>query len=290
MPTAAYAIITPVRNEGDRIEETIDSVVKQTIRPSRWVLVDDGSADKTGPLIDAAAGKHPWIAAIHRPDRGFRKQGGGVIEAFYDGLKLVEQESWDFLVKLDGDLSFPGDYFENCFKRFAADSRLGIGGGTIYGELNGARVEDSPGDPPFHVRGATKIYRRAAWQAIGGLIAAPGWDTLDEVKANMLGWRTYSFKDLPVLQLKPTGSADGSWQNWVKNGLANYVVGYHPLFMLAKCLRRAAARCSPSVTVGLSWGFLSGYVKRVPRADPDVVRYVRQQQLKCLCFKPSLWS
>ncbi len=255
------------------------------------MLVDDGSTDKTGALIDAAANRHSWISALHRPDRGFRKQGGGVIEAFYDGFELVERESWDFLVKLDGDLEFSADYFENCLSRFASDSQLGIGGGRIYGEFNGALVEDSPGDPPFHVRGATKIYRRAAWQAIGGLIKAPGWDTLDEVKANMLGWRTYSFKELRVLQLKPTGSADGSWQNWVKNGRANYVVGYHPIFMLVKCVKRLRERPYGVAGLGLLIGFISGYVKGVPRVrDRELINYLRQQQINRLLLRPSLWD
>jgi glycosyltransferase involved in cell wall biosynthesis len=291
MPTPAYVIITPARNEGERIQKTIDSVAKQTIRPMRWVLVDDGSADKTGPLIDAAAKEHSWISAIHRPDRGFRKQGGGVIEAFYDGLKLVEEESWDFLGKLDGDLAFPADYFENCLSRFAADSRLGIGGGIICQGFNGAMVESASGDPPFHVRGATKIYRRATWQAIGGLIKAPGWDTLDEVKANMLGWRTYSFKELLVLQLKPTGSADGSWRNWVKNGRANYVVGYHPLFMLLKCLKRLRHKPYGITALGLLVGFVSGYLKRIPQVnDKPLIEYLRDQQWRRLTGRPSLWS
>jgi poly-beta-1,6-N-acetyl-D-glucosamine synthase len=283
MPT--YAIITPVRNEGPHFHQTIDSVLSQTLRPQAWVIVDDGSTDITPQLIDAAARQHPWICAVRRTDRGFRKQGGGVIEAFYDGFSklstLNSQPStieWDFLVKLDGDLSFSADYFEQCFERFATDPKLGIGGGTICCRVNGATVEDSPGDPSFHVRGATKIYRRATWEAIGGLIRAPGWDTLDEVKANMLGWKTYSFPNLRLLQLKPTGSADGSWKNWVKNGRANYIAGYHPLFMLLKCIRRAAKRPYGLAALGLFAGFVGSYAKGDPRVpDKELVQYVRQQ-------------
>jgi poly-beta-1,6-N-acetyl-D-glucosamine synthase len=287
----SYVIITPVRNEGERIQKTIDSVVKQTVRPSKWVLVDDGSTDKTGPLVDAAASDHPWIRVIHRADRGCRKPGGGVIEAFYDGYTLLERDPWDFLVKLDGDLEFAAEYFENCLTRFAADKELGIGGGSIYGELNGAMVEDSPGDPPFHVRGATKIYRRVCWEAIRGLLRSPGWDTLDEVKANMLGWKTRSFKDLRVVQLKPTGSADGSWQNWVKNGRANYITGYHPLFMVLKCLKRTFQRPYGLAGAGLLSGFLGGYIRGLPQVpDGALIKYLRRQQMNRLMGKQSLWA
>jgi len=285
-----YIVITPVRNEQEHFPNTIASMVAQTIRPWRWIIVDDGSQDDTGALAEKAASSHAWIQVVHRVDRGYRKQGGGVIEAFYDGLSLVEKEPWDFLVKLDGDLTFDSDYFEKCLARFADDPKLGSGGGRIYCKVNGAVVEDSPGDPSFHVRGATKIYRRAAWDAIGGMVRATGWDTLDEIKANMLGWKTYSFKELRVLQLKPTGVADGTWRNWFKNGRANYFAGYHPAFMFLKCVKRIAQRPVLLASLGLGAGFLSGYLRRVPQvADKEVVRFIRRQQLNRLLLRESLW-
>lgn len=303
---SCYIIITPVRNEGSHFHRTISSVVSQTLRPLAWIIVDDGSTDITPQLIAAVASQHPWIHAVHRPDRGFRKQGGGIVEAFYDGYSLLAQlstyhpaatapqrstASWDFLVKLDGDLSFSPDYFEQCFKRFDADPKLGIGGGRVDSRLNGTDADDSPGDPPFHVRGATKIYRRATWDTLGGLIRAPGWDTLDEIKANMLGWKTYSFSDLRLLQLKPTGAADGCWKTWFKNGRANYITGYHPFFMLLKCVKRAFERPYGSAALGLFAGFCTGYLSRLPQVpEPDLIRYLRGQQLNRLFGKESLWS
>lgn len=294
-----YAVITPVRNEGAHFQQTIDSIVSQTFRPAAWVIVDDGSTDNTPQLIRAATEKYPWISAVYRQDRGFRKQGGGVIEAFYDGyaklLGTARSASLalplDFIVKLDGDLSFAPGYFEQCLARFAADPKLGIGGGRIYCEVNGAAVEDSPGDPAFHVRGATKIYRRQCWEQIGGLIRAPGWDTLDEVKANMLGWKTYSFRELHLLQLKATGAADGSWKNWVKNGRANYITGYHPLFMLVKCAKRMFQPPYGIAALGLLGGFFGGYLKRLPQVDDRaLIKYLRSQQMRRLAFRNSLWT
>jgi poly-beta-1,6-N-acetyl-D-glucosamine synthase len=312
----SYVVITPVRNEARHFHQTIHSVCSQTLRPVAWIIVNDGSTDLTPQLADTAAGQHSWIHVVHRPDRGCRQQGGGVIEAFYDGYarlssiipQLVSRpngddhhsttpplqhsnSSWDFLVKLDGDLAFDETYFEDCLARFARDPKLGIGGGRVYCRANGVAVEDSPGDPSFHVRGATKIYRHATWDAIGGLVRAPGWDALDEVKANMLGWKTYSFHDLRLLQLKPTGSADGIWKNWVKNGRANYVTGYHPLFMLVKCLKRMIEPPYGLAAIGLLSGFLSGYLRRLPRIDdPALIQYLRSQQMRRLAFRSSLWG
>lgn len=285
-----YIVITPARNEEENIGHTIQSMAAQTILPAAWVIVNDGSTDRTAALIDAASKAHPWIIPVHRADRGFRQQGGGVVQAFNDGFARVASEPWDFLIKFDADLSFEPDYFARCFQKFTDDPTLGIGGGMISHPVNGVLVSESPGDPAFHVRGATKIYRRACWDVLGGLLQAPGWDTIDELKANMLGWRTRSFPDIPIQHHRYTGTVDGTWKNAVKFGLANYITGYHPLFMFLKCARRATKRPIVIGALGLWWGFCKGYINRVAQVqDRALIRYVRQQQLNKLRLKPSLW-
>jgi poly-beta-1,6-N-acetyl-D-glucosamine synthase len=291
METPRYIIITPVRNEEKHLRETIDSVAGQTIRPVRWVIVNDGSTDSTGRIADDAAGKFDWIRVVHRIDRGFRRSGGGVVETFYDGYKLVENESWDFLAKLDGDLSFAPDYFEKCFRQFAIDPKLGIGGGEICVRQGDKTQVESKGDPAFHVRGATKIYRQDCWRAIGGLLRETGWDTYDEVKANMLGWKTRTFNGLPLIHHRETGGADGTWKNWVKNGRANYIVGYHPLFMFFKCVRRLSERPYGVVSAGLWYGYMAGYFSRTGRhQEPEVIRYIRREQMRRLFLQSSIWA
>ncbi|MBA3572282.1 MAG: glycosyltransferase family 2 protein [Pyrinomonadaceae bacterium] len=286
-----YIVVTPVRNEERYFPHTVNSLVSQTICPAMWVVVDDGSTDRTGKIADAAAEDHAWVRVVHRPDRGFREPGTGVVAAFYDGLTLAELDGAEFIVKLDGDLVFPPDFFERCFAHFEESPRLGIGGGLICQGEDGALAIDSAGDPSFHVRGATKIYRRACWEEIGGLIPAPGWDTVDELKANMLGWTTRTFNELPVHQLKATGSADGSWRNWVKNGRANYVTGYHPAFMLCKCLKRLIERPFGVAGVGLFFGFVSGYFGAASRLeDKELIRFLRREQFRKLTLRRSLWT
>jgi len=286
-----YIIITPIRNEEKYIKKTLESMVSQTIQPHEWVIVDDGSTDSTTEIIDKYSKRYRWIKVVHREDRGYRNPGTGVIEAFYAGYKRISVENWQFLVKLDGDLSFDPEYFEECLKRFQSDPKLGIAGGTVLVYKDSKLTIDSPNDPPFHVRGATKIYRRRCWGQIAPLVKAPGWDTVDEVKANMYGWTTRTFHDLQAIQHKPTGGADGIWQNWYKNGLANYVTGYHPIFMLAKCLKRAFQKPAFVASVALWLGFCSGYIKKVPRTQgADVIRYLRKQQLRRLFLQPSIYG
>ncbi len=287
--TMRYVIISPVRDEEKYIERTIQSVMRQTIRPVEWVIVDDGSCDRTAAILDDYASREPWIRPVHRKNRGHRKSGTGVMEAFYDGYPTLQTRDWDFLVKLDGDLSFDENYFASCLERFQNNPKLGVAGGTILNEgANGLEPERSH---DFHVRGATKIYRRQCWEAIGGLLRQTGWDTLDEVKANMLGWQSKSFSDITLVQHRTTGASDGTWKNLVKNGRANYICGYHPLFMTLKCVKRIFEKPLVISAAGLMTGYLSGYVLRIPRVqDKQVIRYLRKQQLKRLAFSDSIWK
>ncbi|MGE5057546.1 MAG: glycosyltransferase family 2 protein [Acidobacteriota bacterium] len=284
-----YVIVTPIRDEEKFIEATITSVRNQSVQPAEWIIVDDGSTDRTGEIIDHYAAQVPWIRVVHRSDRGFRKPGGGVMEAFYDGYRAIGCGNWDFIVKLDGDLSLPENYFELCFAHFEQDPKLGIGGGDIYHDLGGAqRLEVNP---KFHVRGATKIYRRACWEAIDGLWKAPGWDTIDEVKANMLGWKSYSFGELRITHHRMTGTAEGVLRDRIKHGVACYVSGYHPLFVLASCAKRLLQRPYVSGSAAICYGFVKSYWARTPRVtDKRFIKYLRNQQLRRLCGRETIWQ
>jgi glycosyltransferase involved in cell wall biosynthesis len=283
-----YAIITPVRDEEKFIEATIDSVRRQTMPPAEWVIVDDGSTDRTGDILDRVAESLPWMCVIHRKNRGFRKPGGGVMEAFYDGYNALARKDWDFLVKLDGDLTFAPEYFEKCFEYFRTDPKLGIGGGEIHHDVVGKlKLEQNP---RFHVRGATKIYSRSCWEAIGGLWPAPGWDTIDEVKANMLGWNTYSFSDLPLLHHRFTGSEGGLLRDRIKHGKVCYISRYHPLFVAASCVRRLPQKPYVLGAAAILYGFLKAHFVRTPRLeDRSYVAYIRGQQLRRLFGMQSIW-
>jgi biofilm PGA synthesis N-glycosyltransferase PgaC len=284
-----YVVITPVRDEEKHMEATIEAVAGQTIRPTEWVIVDDGSSDRTGEIIDRYAAKFQWISVVHRSNRGFRKSGGGVVEAFYDGYDRLRCNDWDFVVKLDGDLTFARTYFEKCFEHFERDPKLGVGGGEIYHDVGGVQKREA--NPKFHVRGATKIYRRDCWEAIGGLLRAPGWDTIDEVKANMLGWKTYSFGELRLVHHRLTGTADGLLRDRIKHGIACYVSGYDPLFVVASCVSRLIQKPYIAGSAAIFYGFIKGYWIRMPRVnDKQLIKYLRTQQLRRLCGLETIWK
>jgi poly-beta-1,6-N-acetyl-D-glucosamine synthase len=285
----SYVVVTPVRDEDQHLVSTIESMIRQTVLPREWVIVDDGSTDGTAKILDDYASRYSWIKAVHRPDRGFRKAGGGVVEAFYHGYRTLTCSEWEYVVKFDGDLTFEPTYFEECLGEFVRDPQLGVGGGVICYLVEGRKTFEEA--PAFHVRGATKIYRKACWDSIGGLLQAPGWDTFDEIKANSLGWKTKSFQNLHLLHRRETGSADGLWRTFVKYGRANYICGYLPLFMLCKCLLRLVQKPYVFGSIGLMYGFCSGYFKRIPQVDdPATIAYIRRQQFNKLCGRETIWK
>ena len=294
-----YVVISPVRNEAEHVEATIRSMVNQTIPPVQWILVNDGSTDATAEILDRWAALHSWIVPVHlagrdsagvesKRTRGQRAFEAKEITAFHSGFTRLASDDWDYIVKLDGDLRFEPDYFERCFAAFAADPKLGIGGGVICHELNG-KLHAEP-TPRFHVRGATKIYRRDCWMQIDGVINGAAWDTIDEVKANMFGWKTQTFPEVKVTHFRFTGTANGAWQNAVKIGSWSYVSGYHPLYIIVRAVKWILVKPYFISSLGMLYGFFSAWIRRVPQIDETVVRYLRDQQLRRLAFRSTIWD
>jgi biofilm PGA synthesis N-glycosyltransferase PgaC len=287
-PGAKYCVITAVRDEEQFIAGTIESVLHQTIRPIEWIIVDDGSTDTTHAVIDRCAREHSWIRILRRADRGYRSKGGGV-EAFLYAYPMLLRQDWEFLVNLDGDLTFSPEYFEKCFGHFRSMPRLGIGGGTIYDKVdNHLHLESSP---KFHVRGGTKVYRRECWEKLGGLFPSLGWDTVDEIKANWLGWNTETFPELQLVHHRASGAVWGAWGRAVNEGEADHIVGYHPLFFGIKCARHVFNPPYVIRSLGIAYGFLRGIVKCTPHiGDQELRVYLRKQQLRRLFGMPSIWK
>lgn len=256
-----YIIITPTRNEASYFSETVRSIINQTIRPLVWVIVDDGSTDITGEIADAAAQAHSWIRVVHRKDRGFRKQGGGVIEAFYEGYEKIRTEPWDFIVKLDGDLSFGEEYFEMILKRFDEIPRLGIGSG-IYCELKDKSTWKNIVMPQYHAAGCCKVLRRQCFEQISGFIPSRGWDTVDEIRAMHNGWMTGHFTDLKMKHLKPEGSGIGTLRTSSMHGEIYYLTGGSKVFFMLKVIHRFKSRPFVIGAVALAWGYLKTMLTR----------------------------
>lgn len=257
----SYVVITPVRNEAKYLRFTIDSMVRQTVLPKEWIIVDDGSTDETPQIIDEAARRYPWIKAVHRADRGFRKSGGGVIEAFYEGYAALSSSDWEFIVKLDGDLSFQPTHFDSLLKEFLKNPKLGIASGT-YLERNSNGSWNVVEMPYYHAAGACKVLRYNCFEEIKGFIIQPGWDTIDEIRAMARGWITGHFPDIQMMHHKFEGTGIGVLKTSLMHGRIYYRTGGNLLFFALKVLRRILVKPYVLNAVALLTGYLMAMLRR----------------------------
>lgn len=261
-------IIAPVRDEADLIRLTLDSMVAQTVKPVEWIIVDDGSQDGTADIVREYADKYPFIRLVQRPDRGFRKVGGGVVAAFKFGITQIEHQEYEYIAKLDGDMSFGPRYLECMFEQFALEPNLAAVSGKVYREEEGQKIEEIIIDE--HVAGQFKLYRRTAFEEIGGFVEEVLWDGIDVHTARMKGWTTKSFlhPDAILMHHRLMGSSDKNvYRGRLRWGRGIWFMGYHPLYALASGIFRM--REKPFVIGGLLIiaGYLGAAIKRAPRYE-----------------------
>lgn len=246
------------------MRRTLDSVAAQSLRPALWVIVDDGSTDDTPAILADYALRHDWIRVVHKPDRGRRAVGPGVIEAFYAGLDTVDLSRFPYLCKLDLDLDLPPRYFETLVARMEATPRIGTCSGKPYVRRGGRLVSERRGDEMSV--GMTKFYRRQCFEDIGGFVREVMWDAIDCHKARQMGWIAVSWDepDLRFEHLRPMGSSEVSiYEGRRRHGRGQWFMGSDPLFYLATCVFRMAE--PPYVLGGLA--MLQGYFGAWTRGD-----------------------
>ncbi len=273
-----YVLITPVRDEAATIGLTIESVLKQSVLPSEWVIVSDGSTDITDEIVRQACESHPWIRLLPlapRPGRSF----AAVVHNTETGIRYLSCGDYGYLGLLDADVTFQADYFEQLLKRFGVNPKLGLAGGVVIDVgLPRDRFPKNRNDVP----GAVQFFRRECFDRLGGLIPIPegGWDGMTCAMARMNGYETRLFTDLVVDHLKPRNISEGGvvrrkWQM----GQRDYAAGYHPLFETVKCIGRLAD--APPVVGAMAWwvGYCMAFIKNRHRVIPQaVVEHVQQEQ------------
>ncbi len=278
-----YALVSPCRDEAKVIRRTLDSVAAQTVPPALWVVVDDGSTDETPRILEEYAARLPYLKVVRVTDRGARAVGPGVIQAFYKGMEQVRLDELDYLCKLDMDLDLPPRYFELLMERMERDPRLGCTSGKPWftHPETGVLTPEAIGDEMSV--GASKFYRVACFQEIGGFVRQVMWDGIDCHRARLLGWKVESCPDEPLrfLHLRPMGSSQGKgiWAGRVRTGFGQYFMGSSPLFFLASAVYRLPLHPVLTGSVAMLWGYFSSAVKRVPRyGDAEFRRFLRSYQ------------
>lgn len=282
-----YVLISPCRDEADYMRQTLDSVVAQTVRPAKWVIVNDGSTDETPQILAQYASQYGWIEIVSRTDRGRRAVGPGVIDAFYAGIDTLNLDNFEYLCKLDLDLEIPPAYFEAVISQLKASPRLANFSGKPYlRENNGRLTSERLGDE--NAVGQIKFYRMAAFRDIGGFVRQVSWDGIDGHMCRMKGWiaRSEDRPELRFIHLRQMGSSQHSlWVGRLRWGFGKYFMGSAIYYVAAVALYRMLER--PYVIGG--WGILWGYLKAMfggaPRFENKEFRqFLRRFELESLLF------
>ncbi len=282
-----YAIVTAAYNEERYIESTLRSVVAQSHLPEEWVIVSDGSTDRTDEIVQQYSMQHKFIR-LHRITEAHERNWAAQVCAINTGFAIVEALNTAFIGNLDADITVAPDYFERLLAKFAAQSDLGLGGGFIY-ELQGKEFRSRKLNNPRSVPHAVQLFRRECFAATRPYtpLAYGGPDWYAEILARMAGWRVQTFSDLPVNHHRPTGSAGGFRslvRYWYRQGLMDHGFGTLPSFELLKLARRLASK--PPVIgalarlTGYCLGHLSGRERLLPGHVVNFLRGEQQQRVR----------
>ena len=277
MKTSAlsYALITPARNEAENLALLAESLQLQSVRPACWLIVDNGSTDSTLEVARTLADLNSWVRVLEIEGEPANVRGGPVVRAFEAGVRSLRTDT-DVVVKLDADVSFGSDYFERLLAEFAEDPRLGIASGTCFEqEATGEWVERL--GTGGSVWGATRAYRSRCLRDVQPLAPRMGWDGIDALRANLLGWTTRTIANLPFRHHRSEGERDGrKTKAWSAQGRASHYMGYRAWYLALRSLHHA--RREPAALAMMS-GYMSAALRREPRyGDASVRAYLREQQ------------
>ncbi len=284
-----YVIITPARNEEYYIEKTIQSVIIQTVLPVRWIIISDGSTDRTDEIVQKYVIDYPWVELIRMSEHSDR-QFAAKVNAFNAGYQRVSHINFDVVCNLDADVSFEKDYFEFLLAELSSDLKLGVvgtpfveGGSPIY-DYRFTNIED--------VAGACQMYRRQCFEDIGGYIALKdgGEDTIAIIKARMKGWKTRTVIEKMYVHHRALGTAQTTaLMSRFKYGQKDYFLGGHPLWQFFRILYQMIKK--PYVIGGLLmfFGYTWALIKRVKRPiSPELMEFYRREQMQRL--RQLLWK
>lgn len=278
-----YVLITPARNEAAFIELTIKSVLAQTLRPIKWIIVSDGSTDGTDDIVTRYLDQNPWIELVRMPERRERHFAGKV-HAFNAGYEKVKSVPYEVIGSLDGDLSFDGEYFSFLLEKLNENPALGLVGTPFQDGPN--KTYDYRFVSIEHVSGACQLFRRQCFEDIGGYkpVKGGGIDHIAVLTARMKGWKTRTFTEKMSLHHRPMGTAErGTFKARFKTGTLDYALGGHPLWELFRTCYQMSKR--PFIIGGLTLlsGYLWAFTTRAERPiPPDLVKFRRSEQMQRL--------
>jgi poly-beta-1,6-N-acetyl-D-glucosamine synthase len=274
-----YVLLTAAYNEEAHIEKTVESVLSQTRLPSLWVIVSDGSVDRTDEIVRRYTRNHSFIRFL-RVERAPGRSFGSKVRALHAGHALLDGVGYEFIGNLDADVSVSPSYFEDLLSRFLDRPLLGLAGGFVVEESKG-EFRDRVQNRVYSVAHAAQVVRRECYEAIGGyaILEYGGEDWHAQTCAKMKGWEIEAFPDLKIFHHRHTGEADNLLRHKFRQGRMDYSFGSYPPFEILKCVAHVRAR--PFVFGSLSriTGFVWSWARQDERPVSDeFVAYLRREQ------------
>ncbi len=282
-PALKYLLVTAARNEETYLELTIQSVVNQTVRPVRWLIVSDGSTDRTDEIVARHAAQHDWIELFRMPERQARDFGGKA-RSFNTGYGLIKNIPHDVVVSLDADITFDPEFFEFLLSKLAQDPQLGIVGAPFSEDGLTYDYRFSSAD---HVSGACQVFRRECFEVVGGYVESKGGgiDVIAVLTARMRGWHTRTFTEKTCEHHRPMGSANSRHKMTVnfKLGQRQYFLGFHPLWQIFRSVYQMTRKPYFVAGAALGAGYFWSMLRRVQRPiGPELVAFQRRDQMRRL--------
>ena len=274
-----YVLMTAAHNEEAFIEKTIESVLAQTLLPKRWVIVSDGSTDKTDEIVESYARQYQLISLVKltRPaGRHFASKG----MALQKGCKLLEGLSFGFIGNIDADILVAPAYFATLVEHFDREPQLGLAAGFIYEETDGV-FRSRPANRTDSIPHAAQLVRRECYEMIGGysIFKYGGEDWYAQQCAKMNGWHAEAIPELEILHRRHTGTAGNLLKHQFRLGRLDYSFGSDPLFEFFKCILRISERPRLLGAVTRFFGFAWSCVSRESRpVSREFVSFLRREQ------------
>jgi glycosyltransferase involved in cell wall biosynthesis len=282
-----YIIVTPCKNEEENLPKLAVSLINQTIPPKVWVIVDDGSSDRSYSIIQNLSKNYSWIKCIELK-AGSRDLGVHVSHVYRSGFNYAinycneNNINFEYIGVVDADIILDNAYFENLIAELEKNPNLGVCSGLIGNIVDGDIIytsfrEDLPS-------GGARLWRKQCFEETGGYLLTCCPDSISNVKAKLKGWDTRKFGEIVSLSSRPYASAEGQWNGYKKLGANNYFIGYNPLHVILKSIfmlysRNNYFKCGAGIAYSI--GYFKNYLKRSPRIkDKEILRYYKYTRIK----------
>ncbi len=267
-----YCIVTPAKNEEDMLPKTIESVVNQTLKPSLWVIVDDGSTDSTPEIIKSACDRHSYIKSL-RLTEGKREPGIHIAEVCRSGFQYINTltGNYSFIGVLDADVILEGNYFEILIGKFTENNKLGIASGGLY-------TLDRHGTPKtqalsiHHPINSARLFRKECFDEVGGFLPVNAFDTVEIIKAELRGWETRQYPGMKAIQLRAPASYGGIWRGHKRLGYQAYYLNQHPFSLSARIVKKAFVDKQPIGALAITYGYAKSWIRKAEKIPDDEVR------------------